>query len=174
MVQKLLGQRRTKTRRLTGMVWCGACDRNATPCLLDGMLRCGRHEICLNTPKGRYYRCVSNLDPDCDTPCNTGSFNAVLEDKVWNYVGELLRNPIGTVDAIRQDNGPITQTEEQRITDWCRRTAPLLDGMDNAGKREVLKILGVRVTVEDSLESIQIRLKPHVNPDGDGDDNDNL
>ena len=75
------------------------------------------------------------------------------------------------MEAIRQNNGPITQKEEQRITDWCRRTAPLLDGMDNAGKRAVLKILGVHVTVKDSSESIQIRLKPHLNPDGDGDDN---
>ena len=95
----------------------------------------------------------------------------MLEKHVWSRAEDLVRDPSGTVEAIRKDNGPITQQEEQRIADWCRRTAPLLDGMDNSEQRQVLKILGVHVTVKDSSESIQIRLKPHLNPDGDGDDN---
>ena len=169
LVQRLLGQRRTKiTPRLTGMVRCGACERD-NAYLLTGILwcgRCGDRMTSTRTKDARCYRCVSNLAPDCNARCNTHSSNAaVLENKVWNYAKDLLRDPIGTVEAIQ----PITQKEEQRITDWCRRTAPLLDGMDNTEKREVLRILGVGVTVEDSSESIQIRLKPHLNPDGDGD-----
>ena len=116
----------------------------------------------------RYYRCASR-------PLGCGGTSSirteVLEKHVWSRAEDLVRDPSGTVEAIRQDNGPITQKEEQRIADWCRRTAPLLDGMDNAGKREVLKILGVHVTVKDSSESIEIRLKHNLNPDGDGDDN---
>ena len=173
LVQRLLGQRRTKlTPRLTGMVRCGACERD-NAYLLTGILwcgRCGDRMTSTCTKDARCYRCVSNLAPDCNARCNTHSSNAaVLENKIWNYAKDLLRDPIGTVEAIQKDNGTITQKEEQRITDWCRRTAPLLDGMDDAGKREVLRILGVRVTVEDSSESIQIQLKPHLNPDGDGD-----
>ena len=174
-VQRLLGQHRTKlTPKLTGMVRCGACERDNNAYLLIGILwcgRCGDRMILTRTKDAGYYRCCGR-DSGCDPRCNTHSLNASKwGNKVWNYAKDLLRDPIGTVEAIQKDNGPITQKEEQRITAWCRRTAPLLDGMDNAGKRAVLKILGVHVTVEDSSESIQIRLKPHLNPDGDGDDN---
>ena len=175
-VQRTLGQRRTSTNpRLVGMLLCDQCS------LLAGMAWCGRCGERMTGMTGmtgmrtaqdlryfRYYRCASR-------PLGCGSTSSirteVLEKHVWSKAEDLVRDPSGTVEAIRQNNGPITQKEEQRITDWCRRTAPLLDGMDNAGKRAVLKILGVHVTVKDSSESIQIRLKPHLNPDGDGDDN---
>ena len=165
-VQRLLGQHRTKlTPKLTGMVRCGACERDDNAHLLTGILwcgLCGDRMTSTHTKDALYYRCRGR-----DSGCNP-RYNSKWGNQVWSKAKDLLRDPIGTVEAIRKDNGPITQQDEQRITDWCRQTAPLLDGMDNSEKREVLRILGVRVTVEDSSESIQIRLKPHLNPDGDG------
>ena len=134
LVQRLLGQRKIRstptlsgTIRLTGTLRCGQCGDRMTS---------------TRTKDAGYNPCCGR-DSGCDPRCNTHSPKASKWGKgVWNDAKDLVRDPIGTVEVIRRDHRPITQQEEQRITDWCRRTAPLLDGMDDAEKWEVLKILG--------------------------------
>ena len=63
-------------------------------------------------------------------------------------VRELLQNPDGIAQSFR-------------------RAARKLDGIDLRGKRQVLKELGIRVTVEHSPDGIRIRVESSLNPNGD-------
>ena len=148
VVQRMLGQRRRgSTPRLSGTFRCGAFDRNATPCLLAGMLRCERcgERMTSTRTKGARYYCCRGRDSGCDAPV----IDAVeLETKVLTNVRELLQNPDGIAQSFR-------------------RAARKLDGIDLRGKRQVLKELGIRVTVEHSPDGIRIRVESSLNPNGD-------
>ena len=150
--ERLLGLRKTRsTPRLTRMIRCGACDRNATPCLLAGMLRCercGERMTSTRTQAARYY-CCRGRDSGCDAPV----IDAVeLETKVLTNVRELFQNPDGIAQSFR-------------------RAARKLDGIDLKSRREALQELDIRVTAEGSSDGIRFRVESKLNPNGDGDGN---
>ena len=129
-------------------------------------VRCGRcHRLMLgiNCKKGlRYYRC-----PEDATSCKARLISAeALEDAVWNYVVGIIKDPAGTVEDSRCENGAMTAEKEHRIIDFCGQLALMLDCLDLQGKKLLLAHLGIRVELEKRADGIKIRVELNLNDGG--------